>query len=524
MRVVTDRSLRDLAEELSERRADAEQMGGPELVERQHSLGKLTARERLDLLFDPGTFVETGIYAGAVDSAQSQGKRTPADGCLTGVGEVEGRRVTVVAYDFTVLAGSIGMHGERKATRARDLAVKHGMPMVYLLDSAGARVTESVGAAFAGAGDLFREITRMSGVVPQVAAVMGPCSAGTAYIPALCDFVPMVKGTSSMALAGVHLVRAATGEEVTEEEMGGSKVHNKISGVADLECADDAECIRAVREYLSHMPSRYGGTVPPRATEDAVDRRSEELYDVVPVNARQAYDMRKVIKAIVDDGEFFAMKPDWAKSIITGFARFGGRSVGIVASQPMQMAGSLDVNSADKSARFINLCDSFDIPLVFLVDVPGFVVGKKVEHEGIIRHGAKMLFNVSEATVPKITVVLRKAYGAGYFVMAGRAYESDRLLAWPTAEFSVMGPDGAVNILFRKQLAAAATDEERAALREQLVAGVRAQIDPFLSAKMGFVDDLIDPADTRRHICAALDAAAGKQVLRPARKRGVTPV
>ncbi len=464
--------LRDLAAALGARRADALGMGGPDLVERQHGLGKLTVRERLDLLFDPGTFVETGVFAQAFDSPQAQGKRTPADGCLTGVGKVAGRPVTVVAYDFTVLAGSIGLHGERKATRGRDLATRHGMPIVYLLDSAGARVTETVGAAFAGAGDLFREISTMSGAVPQVAAMMGPCSAGTAYIPALCDFVPMVKGTSSMALAGVHLVKAATGEDVTEEEMGGSAVHNRISGVADRECADDADCLTTVRDYLGFMPNRYGEPVPFRPTADPADRRCEELYDVVPANNRQAYDIRKVVTVLADDGVFFPMNPDWAKSIVTGFARFGGRAAGVVASQPMVLGGALDVNSADKAARFVNLCDSFEIPLVFLVDVPGFLVGTKVEKEGIIRHGAKMLFNVSEATVPKITVVLRKAYGAGYFVMAGRAYESDYLVAWPTAEFSVMGPEGAVNILFRKQLAAAGTDEEREQLRAQLVGGV----------------------------------------------------
>jgi acetyl-CoA carboxylase carboxyltransferase component len=515
--------LRQRAEELSARRADFLGMGGPELVDRQHSLGKLTVRERLDLLFDAGSFVETGLFAQAVDSAQSSGKRTPADGCITGVGKVDGRPVSVVAYDFTVLAGSIGLHGERKAARARDFAVKHGTPIVYLLDSAGARVTETVGAAFAGAGDLFRELTITSGVVPQVAAMLGPCSAGTAYIPALCDFVPMVKGTSSMALAGVHLVRAATGEEVTEEEMGGSSVHNRISGVADLECADDAHCLSVVREYLSFFPSRYGEPPPGRETDDPVDRRSEELYDIVPANPRQAYDMRRVIRTLVDDGRFFPVKPDWAKSIITGLACFAGRPAGIVASQPMVMAGSLGIDAADKAARFINLCDSFDIPLVFLVDVPGFVVGKEVEHRGIIRHGAKMLYNVSEATVPKVTVILRKAYGAGYFVMAGRQYESDHLVAWPTAEFSVMGPEGAVNILFRKQLAAAPEDE-RVALREHLVAGMREQIDPFLSAKLGFVDDIIDPADTRRHIVNGLERAARKRVLRPQRKRGVIPV
>ncbi|HVA60013.1 MAG TPA: acyl-CoA carboxylase subunit beta [Mycobacteriales bacterium] len=521
---MTDDTLRQRAEQLAGIRADFLGMGGPDLVARQHSLGKLTVRERLDLLFDPGSFVETGLYAQAVDSPQSQNKRTPGDGCLTGVGKVDGRLVSVVAYDFTVLAGSIGMHGERKAARARDFAVKHGTAIVYLLDSAGARVTESVGAAFAGAGDLFREMTTMSGVIPQVAAMLGPCSAGTAYIPALCDFVPMVKGTSSMALAGVHLVRAATGEEVTEEEMGGSGVHNKISGVADRECADDAECLAVVREYLSFFPSRYGDAPPTQPSDDPVDRRAEELYEIVPANPRQAYDMRKVIRLLVDDGRFFAMKPDWARSVLTGFAHIDGRPVGILASQPMVMAGSLGIDAADKAARFINLCDSFDLPLVFLVDVPGFVVGKEVEHKGIIRHGAKMLFNVSEATVPKITVVLRKAYGAGYFVMAGRQYESDHLIAWPSAEFSVMGPEGAVNILFRKQLAAAGTESEREALRAELVAGVRAQIDPMLSAKMGFVDDIIDPADTRRHIATGLELAARKRVLRPARKRGVVPV
>ena len=518
------RTMKDIAASLHERRTDALSMGGEAGVAKQHAQGKLTVRERLDLLFDAGTFVEHGLYAGAVETPQSAGRRSPADGVVTGVGLVDGRRVTVIAYDFTVMAGSIGMHGERKATRSRDLAVKHGTPVVYLLDSAGARVTESVGAAFAGSGDLFREISVMSGVVPQIGALMGPCSAGTAYIPALCDFVPMVKGTSSMALAGVHLVKAATGEEVTEEEMGGSAVHNKISGVADREAADDADCIAMIRQYLSYLPSRYGEPQALQPVSDPVDRRTEEVYDMVPTNPRQAYDMRRVVKALVDEGTFFPMKPDWARSILTGFARFGGRPVGIVASQPMFMGGALGVDAADKAARFINLCDSFDVPLVFLQDVPGFLVGKAVEHQGIIRHGAKMLWNVSEATVPKVTVVLRKAYGAGYYVMAGRSFEADTLVSWPTGELSVMGPDGAVNILFRKQLAAAESDEARAAMREELVAGVRATIDPFLSARMGFVDDVIDPAETRATIIRALDASANKRVLRPARKRAVVPV
>jgi len=385
-------------------------------------------------------------------------------------------------------------------------------------------VTETAGASFAGAGDLFRELSVMSGVVPLLGAVMGPCSAGSAYIPALCDFVPMVRGQSSMALAGAHLVRAATGEQVTEEEMGGSGVHNRISGVADREAADDRECLALVRDYLAFFPSRYGEPAPTGPTADPAGRRADELYDIVPANPRQAYDMRRVVRALVDDGAFFAMKPDWAKAIITGFARFAGRPAGIVASQPLVRAGALGIDEADKAARFINLCDAFDLPLVFLVDVPGFVVGTDVERRGIIRHGAKMLWNVSEATVPKVTVVLRKAYGAGYFVMAGRQYESDHLVCWPSAEISVMGPEGAVHILFRKQLAACETAEEREALRARLVAGVRADIGPFLSAKMGYVDDVIDPADTRSVICSALAAAARKQVQRPRRKRGIVPV
>ncbi len=290
----------------------------------------------------------------------------------------------------------------------------------------------------------------MSGVVPMVAAMLGHCAAGTAYIPALADFVPMVKGTSSMALGGRHLVKAAVGEDVTEEEMGGSAVHTKVSGVADLEVADDAECLQIVRTYLSYFPAHNGERPPRRDTEDPVDRRVEELYDLVPTAPRRAYDMRKVVTAIVDDGDVFWMKPEWAKNLVTGFARVGGQPVGVVANQPMVLGGALDVNAADKAARFVWLCDAFNIPLVFLHDVPGFIVGSAVEKQGIIRHGAKMLFAVSEATVPKISVVLRKSYGAGYFVMNGLAYEADYIVAWPTAEIAVMGPDGAVNIIHRR--------------------------------------------------------------------------
>jgi acetyl-CoA carboxylase carboxyltransferase component len=364
----------------------------------------------------------------------------------------------------------------------------------------------------------------MSGVVPQVAAMLGHCAAGTAYIPALADFVPMVKGTSSMALGGRHLVKAAVGEDVTEEEMGGSAVHTKVSGVADLEVADDAECLQIVRTYLSYFPAHNGERPPRRDTGDPVDRRVEELYDLVPTAPRRAYDMRKVVTAIVDDGDVFWMKPEWAKNLVAGFARVGGQPVGVVANQPMVLGGALDVNAADKAARFVWLCDAFNIPLVFLHDVPGFIVGSAVEKQGIIRHGAKMLFAVSEATVPKISVVLRKSYGAGYFVMNGLAYEADYIVAWPTAEIAVMGPDGAVNIIHRRQLAAIEDDDERTAKRLELAEEIRANIDPYVAAGHAQVDDVIDPAETRAAIARGLRITADKRVDRPPRKHGVLPV
>jgi len=358
----------------------------------------------------------------------------------------------------------------------------------------------------------------------MVAAMLGHCAAGTAYIPALADFVPMVKGTSSMALGGRHLVKAATGEDVTEEEMGGSQVHNRVSGVADLEVADDADCLRVVRQYLSYFPSHNREAPPRRPTSDPADRRCEELYDVVPTAPRRAYDMHRVIHAVVDDGEFFPMKPDWARNVITGFARFGGQPVGIVASQPKVLGGTLDVNSADKSARFVWLCDAFGIPLVFLQDVPGFTVGSAVEKQGIIRHGAKMLFAVSEASVPKVTVVLRKAYGAGYFVMNGTAYEADYIVAWPTAEIAVMGPDGMVNIIMRRQLEAIPEGEQRTQARLAMAEELRKNIDPYIAAGHAQVDAIIDPAETRAAIVRGLRVSATKTVERPWRKHGVLPV
>jgi acetyl-CoA carboxylase carboxyltransferase component len=510
--------------DLQARRKKNLAMGGEEKIARQHERGKLTVRERIDLLFDPGTFVELGLLAHQqpVRGGESDPDGTPADGVVTGHGEVDGRQVWVIAYDFTVMAGSMGAVGEQfKATRVRELALRYRKPIVWLLDSAGARIQEAAGSTFAGSGWLFADQVVMSGVVPQVAAMLGPCSAGTAYIPGLADFVPMVKGTSSMSLGGARLVKAATGEDVTDHDMGGSQVHCYESGVGDNEVENDAECIALVRRFLSYLPSSNTEAPPHADTGDPADRTVEELAKLVPVNPRSAYDVRKVIRAIFDHDSWLEVKPTWAKNIVVGLARAGGHSVGVVANQPLQKGGVLDSDAADKAARFIRMCDAFNVPLVYLMDVPGFMVGSQVEKEGIIRHGAKMLYATAEATVPKVTVIMRKAYGAGYFVMCGKGYSPDLIVAWPFAEISVMGPEGAVNIIFNKQVEASDNPE---ATRAQLVDTIRAQITPYLAAGWAMIDDVIDPAETRRVIINGIEQARNKKVDRPWRKHGNIPV
>ena len=515
-------SMESLVADLHARREKARLGGGVERIAKQHERGKLTARERLDLLVDEGTFVEMGIHGRPHFSQRAmEGKEAPADGVITGWGEVDGRRCAIAAYDFTVMAGSMGMTGELKMTRLRELALKQRMPLIWLLDSAGARIQEAAGSLFAGSGHLFREEVEMSGVVPLVAGMLGPCAAGTAYIPGLSDFVPMVSGQGAMALAGPHLTKAVTGEDISMEELGGARVHCRKSGVGDLECKDDAECIEAIKTYLSFFPSNCEQKPPLKPTDDPDDRMAEALLEIVPDSNRQPYDMYDVIAEIVDDGFHFDIKPRFAKTIITCLARFGGQPVGIVASQPKQLGGILENDSADKAARFVNLCDAFEIPLVFLQDVPGFMVGTKVEQEGIIRHGAKMLYAVSRATVPKVTVVVRKAYGAGYYVMNGRAYEPDLIVAWPGAEISVMGAEGAVNIIFRKQIEAA---EDPEATRKEMVDNFKKIIDPYIAAGNDMVDDIIDPRETRPRIIRGLEMAQSKRVERPWKKHGVMPV
>lgn len=518
----------DKLRELEERRAKVMQMGGEVAVAKQHAAGKLTARERVALFFDRddagvSSFFELMIHAHHTsESPMMAGRETPADGVVVGTGLVDGRPVAVIAYDFTVMAGTIGHNTEMKCQRVREIALDRRIPIVWLLDSAGARVQEATTAMFAGSGHMFYDQVMMSGVVPQVAAMMGPCAAGTAYVPGLADFVPMVKKTSSMALAGPPLVKAATGADVTAEELGGSKVHCRESGVGDLEVDDDPHMIATIKSWLSFFPSSYDDPVPSYATSDSATRRIEDAGSLVPENGRTPMDMHGLVARLADsDGPNLELKPKFGQAIITSLIRMAGQPIGVIASNSKHMGGVLTNDPADKAAKFIETCDAFGIPLLFLQDVPGFMVGVKTEKEGIIRHGSKMLFAVSRATVPKLTVVVRKGYGAGYYVMCGKGYRPDLIVAWPTAEISVMGPEGAVNIAFRKQIEASSEPEQT---RADLVAGFRDLITPYVPAARTYIDDVIDPRDTRRVLIQALATARRKRHVLPARKHAIMPV
>jgi acetyl-CoA carboxylase carboxyltransferase component len=521
-------TMREMVADLEKRLEQIRKMGGDDKVGKQHSRGKLTARERLAQFFDGGVFFEIGAHGTQMGlAAGPEGRdKPPADAVVTAFGKVDGRMVCSAAYDFTVKGGSIGYTGEEKVTRLRSMALHGRWPMVWFIDSAGARIDPGSAhpdmiSLFAGTGHLFREQVHMSGVVPQVAAMVGPGAAGTAYIPGLADYVPMVKGIGSMALGGPPLVKAVTGQDISEQELGGSKIHSETSGVGDGEFGSDAEALVAVKKYLSYLPSSCDEAPPDLPVTDPVDRREESLLDLLPESTRKPYDMYKLIKAIVDHGEIFDIKPRFARSIITCFARIGGKSVGVVANQPSWLGGILDVDSSDKAARFMQVCDAFNVPLVFLQDVPGFMVGSKVEHAGIIRHGAKMLHVMAAATVPKITVVVRKAYGAGYYVMCGRAYEPDLIVSWPTGEISVMGAEGMVGIAARKLFGDAEPPPEA---KKSIIELIQKNIDIYKVAGWGLVDEVIDPRDTRRVIAWGLELSRHKKVERPARKRGVIPV
>jgi acetyl-CoA carboxylase carboxyltransferase component len=495
--------------------AEARLGGGPERIEQQHAKGKYTARERLDLLLDPATFQEIDAFArGGQDDR-------PGDSVITGWGLIDGRPAYLYAQDFTVLGGSVGAVHGRKVCKVLDLALANGAPVIGLNDSGGARIQEGVDA-LAAYGDIFYRNTLASGVIPQISAILGPCAGGAVYSPAITDFTIMVRGTSHMFITGPDVVRAVTREEVTLETLGGAEVHARQSGVAHLVCDDEEQVFRQVRRLLGFLPGNNADDPPQRETSDAVNRLAPELEALVPEAPDRAYDMRQIIQAVVDDGEFMEIQAGFAPNLLVGFARLAGQPVGIVAQQPEVLAGVLDIDASDKGARFIRFCDCFNVPLVTLADTPGFLPGTGQEYGGIIRHGAKMIYAYAEATVPKLALITRKAYGGAYIVMSSKHLGADVNLAWPGAEIAVMGPDGVVNILHRKELAAADDPE---ALRAGLIADYRERFaDPYVAAARGYLDAVIAPRETRPRLITALQMLHGKRQTRPLRKHGNIPL
>ncbi|MEW6297419.1 MAG: acyl-CoA carboxylase subunit beta [Thermodesulfobacteriota bacterium] len=514
--------LKDNLEELARRTEEALVGGGPERIQRQHELGKLTARERIDLLLDPGSFVELDRFKThrCTDFGMDK-KKIPGDGVVTGYGTVDGRQVFVFSQDFTVFGGSLSGAFAEKVCKIMDLAMKTGCPVVGINDGGGARVQEGV-VSLAGYAEIFLRNVLASGVIPQISAIMGPCAGGAVYSPAITDFIFMVENTSYMFLTGPDVIRAATHEEVTMEELGGAGTHNTRSGVAHFSSPNERESIHAIRELLSFLPSNNMEDPPCRPTNDDANRRDEKLNTVVPDNPAKPYDMKDIIKTVVDENYFLEVHKDFARNIVVGFARLGGRPVGIVANQPAYLAGVLDIDASTKGGRFVRFCDCFNIPIITFVDVPGFLPGTVQEYGGIIRHGAKLLYAYCEATVPKISVITRKAYGGAYVVMSSKAIRGDINLAYPTAEIAVMGPDGAVNIIFRNAIEKAADPQ---AERERLVAEYRRTFaNPFKAAELGYIDEVIMPADTRPHLIRALDMLQNKREKNPPKKHGNIPL
>ena len=509
-------------EDLRERRAKINAGGGAKRIEKQHAKGKLSARERIALLFDEGTFVELDAFVKHRCTNFGMEKvDAPAEGVVTGYGQVEGRLVYAYAQDFTVVGGSLGEMHAAKICKAMDNALKVGAPIVGLNDSGGARIQEAVDA-LSGYGKIFFKNTLASGVIPQITAIMGPCAGGAVYSPALTDFIFMVDKTSQMFITGPQVIKTVTGEEVTAEALGGAMTHNQTSGVAQYIASNDEECIAEIRRLLSFLPSNNMETAPVYDTADDVNKIIEELDTIIPDNSNKPYDMKDVIRALVDDADFFEYQPYFAQNILTGFARIGGKSVGIIANQPKVLAGCLNVDASDKSARFIRTCDAFNIPLLNIIDVPGFLPGTSQEYGGIIRHGAKMLYAYSEATVPKVSLIVRKAYGGSYLAMCSKDLGADVVLAWPSAEIAVMGPQGAANIIFRKDISDA---DNPAEMRQKKVDEYTAEFaTPYKAAERGFVDDVIEPAATRPRLADAFDMLAGKRESRPAKKHGNIPL
>ena len=510
------------SERLTDLRQRARVGGGDVRIKQQHAKGKLTARERVDLLLDEGSFTELDAFVMARPTELiPNDDRVMGDGVVTGFGHVDGRLVYVFSQDFTVFGGSLAEAHAAKICKVMDLAVRNGAPVIGLNDSGGARIQEGV-VSLGGYADIFLRNVLASGVVPQLSAILGPCAGGAVYSPAITDFIAMVRDTSYMFVTGPNVVKTVTHEDVTLDELGGADVHARRSGVAHFECDDEISCLQLLRRLVGYLPSNNLDPAPAIPTDDPIDRQDRELDALVPDAASKPYDMKEAIRCVCDDGEFLEVHEGWARNIICAFARLDGRSVGVVAQQPMVLAGVLDIDASIKAARFVRFCDAFNIPLVTFVDVPGFLPGTAQEHGGIIRSGAKLLYAYAEATVPKLTVITRKAYGGAYDVMSSKHIRGDYNVAWPSAEIAVMGPEGAVNIVYREEIERAKDPEAK---RKELVAGyVERFANPYVAAAHGYLDDVIEPHETRSRLIAALRSLAGKRDTNPKRKHGNIPL
>ncbi len=512
----------DVRKRLAELESASLEGGGKNRIDRQHEAGKLTARERFDLLLDPGSFEEVDrlVMHRSHDFGMEK-QRVPGDGVLTGFGRIEGRPVAVFAQDFTVFGGSLSEAHAEKVCKIMDLALKFGIPIVGLNDSGGARIQEGV-VSLGGYADIFLRNTIASGVVPQISAILGPCAGGAVYSPAITDFVFMTKSTSYMFVTGPEVIRTVTHEDVTMERLGGAGTHSQISGVAHFACEGDLDALGGIRRLLGFLPLNNAADPPVRPTADPPDREDEALDRLVPADPNKPYEIRELVRAVADEGEFLEVHAQYARNIVVGFVRMAGRPVGVIANQPAHLAGVLDINASVKGARFVRFCDAFNVPLLILEDVPGFLPGVEQEHGGIIRHGAKLLFALAEATVPKVTVITRKAYGGAYCVMGSKHIRTDFNFAFPTAEIAVMGPQGAVNILYRREIESAADSEAR---RAELVREYTAKFaNPLVAAERGFVDAVIQPRATRRRVIAALQLAVNKRDWMPPKKHGNIPL
>jgi acetyl-CoA carboxylase carboxyltransferase component len=517
-----DRTIEDRIHELRRRRKAAQSPGGRDASQKQHDRGKLTARERLDILIDRGSFVETDPFA--IHRAHEFGmdkRRPPGDGVITGYGTIDGRKAFVASQDFGVFGGSMGEVHAQKVCKVMDLAMQTGAPFIAINDSGGARIQEGA-ASLAGYGYIFERNVRASGVIPQISVIMGPCAGGAVYSPAITDFTFMVKETSHMFITGPDVIKTVTGEEVTFEELGGAMTHAGKSGVAAFVGEDDEDTLQRVRYLLSFLPSNNLEDPPAYATTDDPARADDGLTHLIPDRAQEPYDMHEVIRRVVDDGEFLEIFPFWAMNIVIGLARMDGRTVGVVANQPKVIAGTLDIDASEKASRFVRFCDAFNVPILTFVDVPGFLPGTQQEYNGIIRHGAKLLYAFAEATVPRMTVITRKAYGGSYLVMNSKHLRADVSFAWPTAEIAVMGAEGAVNIVFRKEIDKAA---DPATKRQQLIGEYRDRFStPYSAAERGFIDDVIEPSETRPRLIKAMRMLSTKREAVPARKHGNIPL